>query len=164
MFLSAAGFVALGAVLYKNTVYVSLRCRVCGTWCGSVQQYCLCFFPLQGLWRLVRFCTTILFMFLSAAGFVVLTTIAFMFLSTGGFVTLGAVLYNKTVYVSLRCRFCGAWCGTIQQDSLCFSPLQGLWRLVRYCTTILFMFLSAAGFVALGVVLYNRLGQFVSKI
>ena len=59
---------------------------------------------------------------------------------------LDAVLYNNTVYVSLRCRVCGAWCGTVQ------------------CTIILFMFLSAAGFVALGVVLYNRLGQFVSKI
>ena len=59
------------------------------------------------------------------------------------------VLYNNTVYVSLCCRFCGAWCGTIQQYCLCFSPLQGLWRLMRYCTTLLFMFLSAAGFVAL---------------
>ena len=30
MFLSAAGFVALDAVLYNITVYVSLRCRLCG--------------------------------------------------------------------------------------------------------------------------------------
>ena len=140
MFLSAAGFVALGAVLYNNIVYVSLRCRVFGAWCGTIQQYCLCFSPLQGLWRLMRYCTTILFMFLSAAGFV----------------ALDAVLYNNTVYVSLRCRVCGAWCGTVQQYCLCFSPLQGFWRLVRYYTTILFMFLSAAGFVALDAVLYNN--------
>ena len=52
-----AGFVALDAVLYNNTVYVSLRCRVCGAWCGTVQSYCLCFSLLQGLWRLVWYCT-----------------------------------------------------------------------------------------------------------